>query len=56
MEIILNPDHSVVMNIKWKIKCLEHYPENSEGSGNILATVAIAICALLVITVIVGGT
>lgn len=44
------------MNIKWKIKYLEHSLDNSKGPGNILTTVPIAIFAFLVIVIIVSGT
>lgn len=47
MEIISNPGHSVVLNIKWKIKYLEHSLDNRKGPGNILTTVTIVIFAFL---------
>lgn len=56
MEIISNPSHSVVLNIKWKIKYLEHSLDNSKGPGNILTTITIVIFVFLVIITIVSGT
>lgn len=55
-EIISNPGHSVVMNIKWTIKYLEHSLGNSKGPGNIFTTVPIVSFAFLVIVIIVSGT
>lgn len=54
-EIILNPGHSVVLSIKWKIKYLEHSLCNSKGPANVLITVTIVIFAFLAIIIIVSG-
>lgn len=46
IEMVLNPNHSVVMRVKW-IKCSEHYPENTKRLENILATTVTIVIFLL---------